>query len=245
MSLKKRISGPFSIESVNETDTIIIKSQDFRIQGLTSANTVTIDGNLIITGDTTTVTSINTEVVDAFMTLNSGEGASATGITYLATEFDSAASAGIIVDRGSILTDVGLRFNEDLDRWEATDNGTGWYPLDASLAASFDVVTDTTPQLGGNLDVNGKTITSAANGDVLIAANGAGNIVLSTGTGLVKIDQDVALKEQVGDEAATTGYNKIYAKAPGDGGSGIYVSNDITTDELVARRKAIVFSIIF
>ena len=29
-----------------------------------------------------------------------------------------------------------------------------------------DVVQDTTPQLGGNLDVNGKTITSASNGNV-------------------------------------------------------------------------------
>jgi len=40
------------------------------------------------------------------------------------------------------------------------------------------VVEDTTPQLGGNLDVNGKSIVSASNGDVTIAPNGTGDIVL-------------------------------------------------------------------
>lgn len=38
------------------------------------------------------------------------------------------------------------------------------------------VVEDTTPQLGGNLDVNGKTITSASNGDVVIDPHGTGKV---------------------------------------------------------------------
>jgi hypothetical protein len=36
---------------------------------------------------------------------------------------------------------------------------------------------DTSPQLGGNLDVNGNTITSASNGDVVIRPNGTGTVV--------------------------------------------------------------------
>jgi hypothetical protein len=36
---------------------------------------------------------------------------------------------------------------------------------------------DTSPQLGGNLDVNGNTITSASNGDVIIRPNGTGTVV--------------------------------------------------------------------
>ena len=44
------------------------------------------------------------------------------------------------------------------------------------------VVEDTTPQLGGNLDVNGNSITSASNGDVDIAPHGTGNAkITSTG----------------------------------------------------------------
>lgn len=41
-----------------------------------------------------------------------------------------------------------------------------------------DIVNDTTPQLGGNLDVNGQTITSAGNGDVLINPAGSGHVIL-------------------------------------------------------------------
>lgn len=41
-----------------------------------------------------------------------------------------------------------------------------------------DIVNDTTPQLGGNLDVNGFTITSAGNGSVNIDADGTGEVLL-------------------------------------------------------------------
>ena len=41
-----------------------------------------------------------------------------------------------------------------------------------------DVVDDTTPQLGGNLDVNGKTILSVSNGDIAITPNGTGDVIL-------------------------------------------------------------------
>ena len=43
---------------------------------------------------------------------------------------------------------------------------------------SGDVVNDTTPQLGGNLDVNGFAITSAGNATVNINAGGTGDILL-------------------------------------------------------------------
>ena len=45
-----------------------------------------------------------------------------------------------------------------------------------------DIVQDTTPQLGGNLDVNGKTITSASNGNVDIDPDGTGDILLGNNT---------------------------------------------------------------
>ena len=51
------------------------------------------------------------------------------------------------------------------------NNGTG----DMS-----NVVEDTSPQLGGDLDLNGNDITSASNADVDINPNGTGNVVLKT-----------------------------------------------------------------
>lgn len=42
----------------------------------------------------------------------------------------------------------------------------------------MEISLDTSPQLGGNLDVNGNTITSASNADVVIRPNGTGTIVM-------------------------------------------------------------------
>jgi hypothetical protein len=41
-----------------------------------------------------------------------------------------------------------------------------------------DIVEDTTPQLGGNLDVNGNAIVSVSNGNIAITPNGTGSVIL-------------------------------------------------------------------
>ena len=48
--------------------------------------------------------------------------------------------------------------------------------------SATDVVGDTTPQLGGNLDVNGNSIVSTSNGDINLTPNGTGRIVLGNAT---------------------------------------------------------------
>lgn len=44
---------------------------------------------------------------------------------------------------------------------------------------STDIVNDTTPQLGGNLDVNGKDIVTVSNGNMNFAPHGTGQVQLS------------------------------------------------------------------
>ena len=56
-------------------------------------------------------------------------------------------------------------------------NGSTFVPVVAGAMTSL--VVDTSPQLGGNLDVNGNSIVSASNGDITIAPNGAGEINLN------------------------------------------------------------------
>jgi hypothetical protein len=41
------------------------------------------------------------------------------------------------------------------------------------------IVSDTTPQLGGSLDVNGQSIVSASNGNIVLAPNGTGMTMLN------------------------------------------------------------------
>ena len=47
----------------------------------------------------------------------------------------------------------------------------------AAQAGSGNVVDDTTPQLGGNLDVNGNAVVSTANGNIELNPNGTGKVV--------------------------------------------------------------------
>ena len=51
-------------------------------------------------------------------------------------------------------------------------------------AIAFDLQSDVTPQLGGNLDVNGNEITSNSNGDIVINPDGTGNIELGAAVGI-------------------------------------------------------------
>ena len=58
-----------------------------------------------------------------------------------------------------------------------TGDGGGSSGVFKSLTPNTDLVGDTTPQLGGNLDVNGNSIiSSASNADVTIAPNGTGDL---------------------------------------------------------------------
>lgn len=203
-----------------------------RIQGnytLAATGSVTIDANLIVTGSTTTVNTTETTISDRSITLNSGEvGTGVTGVY-----------SGIEVDRGSANT-VSLRWNESAGYWELTNDGSTYSALQTTSGSAgymTAVVDDLTPQLGGDLDVNGKTITSASSGDVVITADG---------TGQLKINKTISIQDQGSAPSATAGYNKLYSSATqGGGGTGLYYVNSTSSDELVSRTKAIVYSLIF
>ena len=54
-----------------------------------------------------------------------------------------------------------------------------WINESLPAAGISDVVSDTTPQLGGSLDVNGNSIVSTSNGNITLAPDGTGKVVLS------------------------------------------------------------------
>ena len=55
-------------------------------------------------------------------------------------------------------------------------NGSAWVSITSGGITS--VAQDTTPQLGGNLDVNGQSIVSASNGNISITPNGSGKVIV-------------------------------------------------------------------
>jgi hypothetical protein len=69
-----------------------------------------------------------------------------------------------------------------------TTNGSGAFTFQNATGGLADVVDDTTPQLGGDLDVNGKKLVTVSNGGITLAPNGSGAIVVNeAGTGLTVV----------------------------------------------------------
>ena len=99
----------------------------------------------------------------------------------------SGTRTGIVPEAGELIytTDTKLVYIGD----GSTAGGTA-----VSGGGSNDIVNDTTPQLGGDLDVNGRSIVSTSNGNIIIAPNGTGTIVLNgniTKTGELNISPTV------------------------------------------------------
>lgn len=218
MTTHKRINGNYELTTLGASDTVTL-----------TTSLVTITGNLTVSGTQTTVNSTDTDIQDRVIVLNKGEsGAGVTGGT-----------SGIEVDRGSS-TNSRIVFDESNDKW-SIDNGSGSLAIIATSAGGTgleNVVEDTTPQLGGDLDVNSQSIISASNGNIVIAPNG---------TGILHVDGSaVRLQNEGSDPTGQSGYTTVYAKAAGSGGTGLYaVSGTTTADELVSKSKAIVYGIIF
>ena len=59
-----------------------------------------------------------------------------------------------------------------------TDGSGNLSFVDQSSGGIASVAADTTPQLGGDLDINGQSIISASNGNIAITPNGSGKIIL-------------------------------------------------------------------
>ena len=68
------------------------------------------------------------------------------------------------------------------DRTITLPNSTGTVVVTSDGTVATDLVSDTTPQLGGNLDINGNDIVSVSNADIDIVPNGTGNVTLQTDT---------------------------------------------------------------
>jgi len=102
------------------------------------------------------------------------------------------------------------------------------------------------------LTVSTLTVDSVRINDNTISTNVSNaNLILDpNGTGVIQTEALIQIQEQLSDPSLTTNYSKIYPKDPGTGigtpgKSGIYFVNSLTSDELVAKNRALLFSILF
>ena len=85
---------------------------------------------------------------------------------------------GLEADLPASPADGELLYATDTNKLYVGDSGTAQEISGGTGGGLANVVEDTTPQLGGNLDVNGFTITSSSNGTVAIDAGGTGDVIL-------------------------------------------------------------------
>jgi hypothetical protein len=176
---------------------------------------VYITGNLAVLGNSTSISTTDTNILDNTIVLNYGE--TGAGITK--------GNAGIVIARGT-LTNVEIRYNEGIDSWQITNDGTNYkYLLSGNIASGLTTVfEDKTPVLGGNVNTNGFSFN--ANTNVIFGANLQFNNTLGTPT-------------------VINGATIIHASSIGAGQSGLFVVNQANAnEELITKRRAVGFSIL-
>jgi len=216
MAATKRIIGNYTIESSGGTITL---------GSAGGADPVSIPGDLTVTGTTTFVHQTDMFIADNTITLNYGEGG--TGVSPGGT-----GSAGIEIDRG-LATNATLLYNDNTERWEIDDGlGGGGVAIATGVGTLTDVIDDTTPQLGGTLDVRGLEINTSnlsanrpvalqvpsgnTNDIMLTVSNASSQIILKGPTVLQEpdiliISQDETDYDGSGDNGTFVGGNGIPA----------------------------------
>jgi len=160
-------------------------------------------------------------VLEAINTSNSG------------TSRPSGAVAGTIwLDTTSATTPT-LKYYDGADdislaTLDHTANTVNW--LDSSV--SFDIVSDTTPQLGGDLDVNGNAFVSTSNGNITFTPNGTGKIVFNDlayypEASLTSTSNAVAWDSQSSPNAKHVTTENTTFSAPSNATTGSFISLNI------------------
>ena len=103
---------------------------------------------------------------------------------------------------------------------------------------SSDVSADSTPQLGGDLDVNGNAIVSASNGNIAITPNGSGKVIIDG------LSHPVA-DGNAGQVLKTDGSGNLsFASVGSLAGSGIQNVSDDSSPQLGGNLDVVTHSII-
>ena len=215
-----------------------------------TAPSIILDGNVQVTGSSTSVDVITSVISDTSIILNAGETGS--GVSTLGS------TAQIVIERG-VLPSVALRWNDATDTWQITVDGSTYldiitgsgglvaaagsdtfvqYNNGGFIGAEANFAYDYTNNLlyVGNVTIGNNAITSnTTNGNIALNANGTGTVNISTAT---------ALTFQGSAPGSTASLTKFYAATPGAAASGLYFVNTVDSDELVSKKKAIMFGLV-
>lgn len=181
MSVTKRISGSYTIQSVGATDQVYINS-----------STITVNGNLVVMGNTTTVEASNLVITDNIITLNGN----VTGTPTL--------NSGIQVNRGTS-PNVLILWNESITKWQITNDGTTYGNILTSTAAGIaNVYADPSPRISANLNITSQSLFDSANVVTLYTGT------VNSGKSGVYVDNGSYSQQELATKSAAIAYSIIF-----------------------------------
>jgi hypothetical protein len=200
-----------------------------------TASTVTISGNLTVSGTTTTVNTETIKLKDNIIELNSS----------LANNTAPSVNAGILVNRGSS-SNVSLEFFENGDRWKFTNDGSNYYniPLPteyATLAAGEGIDVSAA---SGAVTVSAEDATASNKG---IASFNSTDFSVSSGAVSLAKDPTITLTGDVTGSgtmtnlgsvsiATTVVNNQSYAETIGDGSATSFnIDHNLGTKDVIVQ----------
>jgi len=145
-----------------------------------SASTATTQASNASTSASTAATQATNAANSATAAATSAAEAAASADNFDDTYLGAKSSDPSTDNDGDALAAGMLYFNTTSDALKVY-NGTAWQTVTAGSILSA-VADDTTPQLGGNLDMNGQDIVTTSNADIDLAPNGTGKVVVKGNT---------------------------------------------------------------
>lgn len=205
-----------------------------------------IDGNLVTSGNLTYVDSETIRLQDQFIELNLVDFSSQVDPEQAAQDHyndapPNALISGLLVKVRHSAPDVdgdtmsgnyaGLRYNENVESWQvARETADGLGGVWSDLTAGG-------PVAGNIYEVQLNNGAGVLTSDATLKYDWTQQTLI--------VDGSTTLVDQAVAPTVEPGATKIYAQPPGAGESGVYITNDNNTDELITRRKAIVYGLIF
>jgi hypothetical protein len=180
--------------------------------------TMTVNGNLNVVGNVTSVTDI--AVNDAFIVV-------------------AANNTGTVTDMGLVAQKdashwAGLRFDTTTNAWQISSS----VDFNGNPIAAYSNISS-----GGTSTVAGSDTQIQFNASGMFGANG--NLTFDYSTNKLTLNGHQAFGNIGSTPTPVANSVVIYNKAVGAGGTGVYAVSSSVDDELVSKSKAIVFSIIF
>ena len=221
MSVTKRIStGDYNLTTAATAANVVVTTDTFKIFG-----------NLFVQGNSSIINVANISTADPTITLDSN----------VAVPFQG--NSGIEVNRGIGYAKPALFWNETVLAWQTVTNiaDISTY-VNISGAGSGGSGTVSTG-VAGHLPYYATSSTTVVDAGNNLTWNGAN---LLTITGNVQTS-GLRFANTVGAPTAVTGNIALSGNTTGGslGGTGIYFNNNVESDELVSKTKAIAYSIIF